>query len=97
MDNDRQSKPAWLLPALVVVVVVVLAATARKRREVVENPIVDLAVISIAVAAFWALFRVIGARLDAPGFATFFGAPTQPHPDHPTTVTDTEGSLSYYG
>ncbi len=76
------TKPAWLAPVAIIVVVLALVYAARKKDEAVENPIVDLAVITIGVFAFAAVFRLIATRLGAPGLATFFGAPVQPHPDY---------------
>jgi hypothetical protein len=77
-----KSKPAWLAPTVVIVLVLALVYAGRKKEEAVENPIVDLAVITIGVFAFAAVFRLIATRLGAPGLATFFGAPVQPHPDY---------------
>lgn len=82
------SKPAWLAPALIAVVVLGIVLAARKKEEASENALVDLVIISVAVAAIWAVMRKIFIALDAPGIATFFGAPVQAHPDHPTTVVD---------
>lgn len=80
-------KPAWLAPIFVVSVVLALVLIGRKKEEAVENPLVDLAIITIAVFAFAAVFRKLAAMMDAPGLATFFGAPVQPHPDHDTVST----------
>lgn len=82
------SKPAWLAPALIAVVVIGIVLVSRKKEEAKENALVDLVIISIAVAAIWAVMRKLFIALDAPGIATFFGAPVQPHPDHPNTVED---------
>jgi hypothetical protein len=51
-----------------------------KKKEALENPIVDLVVITVGVFAFAAVFRVIAAQLGSPGMATFFGG----SPDTPT-------------
>lgn len=82
------TKPSWLAPALIGAVVLAIILGARKKDEVAENAIVDMVIIAISVAAIWAIFRKIAAVLDAPGLGTFFGAPVQPHPDHPDTITD---------
>jgi hypothetical protein len=80
------SKPAWLAPALIAIVVLGIALAAKKKEEASENALVDLVIIAVGVAAIWAVARKIFIALDAPGIATFFGAPVQPHPDHPSTV-----------
>lgn len=80
--NDKQPtaarKPPWLAPLVVLVFIVALAAIGSRKREAVENPVVDLLVITVGVFAFAAVFRVIGTKMGAPGMATFFGAPVQP-------------------
>lgn len=78
-DNGRgKNIPSWTLPALVVVVIVSLVVIGRKRERAFENPLVDLAIITVGVFAFAAVFRVIGIKLNNPGFASFFGASTPP-------------------
>lgn len=74
-DKGAQAKPAWVLPVIVLAIVGALIAFGRKHDEVVENPIVDLAVITIGVFAFAAVYRVAAVKLGAPGAAVFFGAP----------------------
>jgi len=81
-------KPAWLAPAIVLVVVLALVYAGKKKDEAVENPIVDLAIISVAVAAFWAFFRWVFSKMDAPGAVTFFGGPLQNHPDNMNQVSE---------
>lgn len=80
------SKPVWLAPTLIAVVVLGIVLASRKKEEASENALVDLVIIAVAVAAIWAVARKIFIALDAPGIATFFGAPVQPHPDHVTTA-----------
>lgn len=92
MDDDARVsvKPAWLAPVLVLTLVLTLLLVGRKKEEAVENPIVDLAIITVAVFAFAALFRKLASMMDAPGLATFFGGPVQPHPEHAHTVETRE-------
>lgn len=89
MDDDARIsvKPAWLAPIIVLLLVVTLVLVGKKKEEAVENPIVDLAIITVAVFAFAAVFRKLGNMMDAPGLATFFGGPVQPHPDRSTVNT----------
>lgn len=74
-DQSTGGKPAWLLPALVVVVVVAILVGAKRRGEVVENPLVGYAVLTVGVFAFAHVFAYLGAKLGSPGFSAFFGAP----------------------
>lgn len=67
--------PGWVAPALIIVVVAALIATGRKHAKAIENPIVDLAIITVGVCAFVAVFRVLALKLNSPGLATFFLAP----------------------
>lgn len=79
MDNGTPTKethPAWLLPALIVVAIVALTAIGRKRERAIENPLVDLTIITVGVFAIAAVLRVVGVKLNNPGFAAFFGAQT---------------------
>jgi tellurite resistance protein TehA-like permease len=71
--QPTQSKPAWLAPVVVIVVIAVLTGAGMKKKEALENPIVDLVIITIGVFAFAAVFRVIASQLGAPGMAAFFG------------------------
>ena len=91
-DSDARVsvKPAWLAPVIILSIVLALVLAGRKKEEAVENPLVDLAIITVAVFAFAALFRKVAAMMDAPGLATFFGAPVQPHPEHAHTVDTRE-------
>lgn len=73
-----KSRPAWLAPVIILLIIVGLAVVGKKKEEAVENPIVDLAIITVGVFAFAALFRVGASKMGAPGLATFFGAPVQP-------------------
>ncbi len=72
----KPAKPPWLAPVVVLAVVVLLVAIGRKKDEAVENPIVDLAVITFGVFAFAAVFRVLFTHLGAPGAASFFSGGT---------------------
>jgi Mn2+/Fe2+ NRAMP family transporter len=90
MDEDGAHvavKPAWLAPVIILSVVVALVLVGKKEDKAVENPVVDLAIITIAVFAFAAVFRKIANMMDHPGLATFFGGPVQPHPDSDTVHT----------
>ena len=72
-EMPTSARPAWLAPAVIIVVILVLAGGATKKKEVLENPIIDLVIITIGVFAFAAIFRVVGAQLGAPGMVAFFG------------------------
>jgi uncharacterized membrane protein YhhN len=72
--------PAWLAPLVVVVVVLALFAGSRKRDEVIENPLVELMVITIGVFAMAAALGVVFAKLGSPGAAAFFGRNYTPQP-----------------
>lgn len=67
--------PVWAAPLAILIVIVALFAASRKNSDVVENPLVDLAILTVGVFAFAAAFRWIGTKLNAPGLATFFGQP----------------------
>jgi hypothetical protein len=85
--DEKEAKPAWAAPALILTLVVGLILLSKKDEKAVENPVIDLAIITIAVFAFAAVFRKVANMLDHPGLATFFGGPVQPHPDHDTVNT----------
>jgi hypothetical protein len=68
-----QGKPAWLAPVVILVLIVVLGSAHMKKKEVLENPLMDLIIITIGVFAFAAVFRVLGAQMGAPGMVAFFG------------------------
>lgn len=70
----KAQRPAWLVPALIVVAILALVVVGKKKRGAVENPLVDLTVITVGVFAIAAVFRVVGTKLGNPGFAAFFGA-----------------------
>lgn len=67
--------PVWAFPAAILLVIVVLAGAGRKNSDLVENPLVDLAVLTVGVFSFAYAFRWIANRLGSPGAATFFGQP----------------------
>jgi hypothetical protein len=71
--DETAGKPPWLLPGVVILVVAIVIGVGRKKEAVVENPLVDLAIITIGVFAFAAGFRFIGTKLGSPGFDAFFG------------------------
>jgi uncharacterized membrane protein YhhN len=71
--QPMQAKPAWLAPAVIIVLIVVLGSISTKKKEVLENPLMDLIIITIGVFAFAAVFRVLGAQMSAPGMVAFFG------------------------
>lgn len=74
-DGNAGSKPMWLAPVVIVLVVIALVMGGRKSKGVVENPLVDFAILTVGVFAFAAAFRWIGATLGSNGLAQFFGAP----------------------
>ena len=73
----KRSQPTWVAPVVVLAVVATLVAVGRKKAEAVENPLVDIAILTVGVFAFAAAFRFIAVKLGSPGLATFFGAPAQ--------------------
>lgn len=75
-DADKGTKPAWLAPVVVLVVIGGLVAIGNKKSEAVENPIVDLGIITVGVFAFAAVFRFLAGKLGSPGMASFFGGDT---------------------
>lgn len=82
-NNSSSGRPAWLAPVAIVVVILALIGVSRKHDEAVENPLVDLALITIGVFAFAAAFRWGALKLGSPGLATFFGqAPSPTIPVH---------------
>ena len=74
-ERDASPKPTWLAPVVIVVVVLALVLGAKKRKEVVENPLVDFAILTVGVFAFAAMFRWVATKLGSNGLASFFGAP----------------------
>lgn len=77
-NSTNNNRPAWLAPVAIVVVIVALVAISRKHDEAVENPLVDLALITVGVFAFAAAFRWGAHKLGSPGLATFFGQAPSP-------------------
>lgn len=69
----KTGTPAWVAPVAIVAIVITLIAVGRKKDEAVENPLVDLAVITVGVFAYAAVFRFLLTKLGAPGGAAFFG------------------------
>jgi hypothetical protein len=84
---SKPAKPPWLAPAVVIGVVILLAAIGRKKDEAIENPIVDLMILTFGVFAFAAVFRVLFTHLGAPGAASFFSGGTT------TSTSPQEGAL----
>ena len=74
-DANAGSKPMWLAPAVIVVIVIGLVFAGRHKKEIVENPLVDFAILTVGVFAFAAAFRWSAVKLGSPGLAQFFGAP----------------------
>lgn len=70
------TRPPWVVPVVIVVVVGALIVGAKKNRDVVENPLVDFAVLTVGVFAFAAAFRFLAVKSGAPGLAAFFGGQT---------------------
>jgi hypothetical protein len=58
---------------VVIVVIAILGGISVKNKAVLENPIVDLIIITVGVFAFAAVFRVLGSQMGAPGMTAFFG------------------------
>jgi uncharacterized membrane protein YhhN len=80
--QPMQAKPAWLAPVVILVLIVVLGSAHMKKKEVLENPLMDLIIITIGVFAFAAVFRVLGAQMGAPGMVAFFGGSPDATPSH---------------
>ncbi len=74
-DANAGTKPNWLAPAVIVVIIIALVVGARQKKEIVENPLVDFAILTVGVFAFAAAFRWSAVKLGSPGLAQFFGAP----------------------
>ena len=74
-DGNKGVKTQWLAPAVIVAVVVALVLGGKKKSEVVENPLVDFAILTVGVFAFAAMFRFIATKLGSNGLAQFFGSP----------------------
>lgn len=72
----QRNVPSWAAPVAVLVAIVGLAAIGRKHERAIENPLVDLVIITVGVFAFAAVFRVAAVKLNNPGLASFFGAQT---------------------
>lgn len=83
MNSSNNEHPPWLAPVVILVVILGLVGLSRKHDEALENPLVDLALITIGVFAFAAAFRWTAGKLGSPGMATFFGqAPSPTIPIH---------------
>ncbi len=74
-DGNAGNKPVWLAPAVIVVIVVGLIIAGKNKKELVENPLVDFAILTVGVFAFAAAFRWSAVKLGSPGLAQFFGSP----------------------
>lgn len=72
-SERNEARPAWLAPVVIVVIIAILGGASMKKKEALENPIVDLVIITVGVFAFAAIFRVLGAQLGSPGMTSFFG------------------------
>lgn len=95
MDEYTDKKggpPSWLAPVVVVLLIVALFAGSRKKDEVVENPLVELGVLTVAVFAFAAVFRFVAVKMGAPGLAAFFGS-NYTRAEQPQT----QEGIAYYG
>jgi hypothetical protein len=64
-----------LAPAVIVAVVLGLVMAGKKERAIVENPLVDFAILTVGVFAFAAMFRWIATKMGSNGLAQFFGSP----------------------
>ena len=78
----QKTKPAWLAPLVIIIIIAAVLGWSTREKNAVDNPVVDLSIMTVGVFAFAAIFRWLGASLGAPGLASFFGAPAQT-----TTVT----------
>jgi hypothetical protein len=74
-SQPDRGKPAWLAPVVVAAVILILVIAGSKKDEAVENPIVDLSIMTVAVFAFAAIFRFLFSKMGAPGAVAFFGGP----------------------
>lgn len=83
-STGSRGLPAWTAPVVILVVIVGLIAVGRKREEAVENPLVDLAIITVGVFAFAAAFRFLAVKMNAPGLAAFFGGSPHTDPNPPS-------------
>lgn len=68
------TRPPWVIPAVLVIVVGALVVGGKKNRDVVDNPLVDFAVLTVGVFAFAAAFRFLAVKAGSPGLASFFSA-----------------------
>ena len=59
--KGNSSAPPWLAPVAIVLVILALVGIGRKHDEAVENPLVDLAIITVAVCAFSFVFHRFSA------------------------------------
>ena len=83
----KPARPPWLAPAVVLGLVILLVVAGRKNREAIENPLVDLVILTFGVFALAAVFRVLFTHLGAPGAASFFSGGTT------TSTSPQEGAL----
>jgi len=81
-DGNRNVKPPWLAPAVIVVIVLAIVMAGKKKKEVIENPLVDFAILTVGVFAFAAAFRFIATKMGSNGLAQFFGAPASHNNDN---------------
>lgn len=71
--DGRPAKPSWLAPAVIVGIVVAIVIAGKQKKELVENPLIDFAILTVGVFAFAAAFRWGAVKLGSNGLATFFG------------------------
>ena len=71
-----KARPPWLAPLAIIAVIAALLGWSRKEKAAIDNPVVDLSIMTVGVFAFAALFRWVAIQLGAPGLSSFFGAPT---------------------
>ena len=70
--STAPARPPWVVPAVIVIVVGALVVGGKKNKDIVENPLVDFAVLTVGVFAFAAAFRFLAVKANAPGLAAFF-------------------------
>lgn len=72
MNENQGSKPDHSVTILVVLVVIVVGLCLLGK-EKLDTPLVNLSIIAIFVAAFFAFGRWAGGKSNMPGLVNFFG------------------------
>lgn len=74
-DTKSGGLPPWVAPMVVILLIVALVFGASKRKEVAQNPLVDILLLTIGVFATAHILRFGFAKLNAPGAVKFLSAP----------------------